>query len=897
MIRIIRSIVGSAGLVIRRRARRDLPLLLAWTAIIAMVIVIAMAGPRYIQSTLDSAARQTVADHGAATDLVVRVKTGRPQNGVGYTAVRPRDLPALAAQIRDTLPPALETAYGSTTIRAVGPSTTIDASAVEPALVRNDRAVRVALLDTTLSSALQLDDGTLPDGAISSADAPIPVVVPAAAGIPTGTTIRLAPGAVVRVVGVVSRADRQAPAALWQDIPKLWSPDAPITLFAAPDAVEELSFLTETPFTATVRIAVKPSAFSSELIAGVISESRILEANSSTLAPSSGYVLTVRSTAPAALSHYAAEARTALAQLSMIVVGVLGAAVTVLILASRLLATRRVREVALERARGASLAGVAVRALGESVGVVAVAVAIAIAASALGTGAGKPPAPGSLVLGVVVVLIALVAVPLQTVLGALDGIRRIPANRQDRAAARSHRRAIRIAAEVSILTLAAGAVIAFLGRGLRRGGGVGIDPLVAAAPLLAALAVTIVVIRLYPIPVRALTRAVRDAPGVLGILAVVRAQRMAAVLPLFALTLAISLATSNAVLASTVAAGQDEASWQRVGADFRHDGPLPEDAATRVSESAGVIAATAVTVVPGVPIDFGSSRVIATVLAVDEDYADAVDALPPVAGVDTPSTASLRRLTGQSGEASPIPVVASKQLAELLATADARVNVGDEDVPVLLDGTFEGGPTGYRDGPFLYVSSTALGARLDAPLPANELLAFGPGAARAANDVGLHGTSRQQWLRDRRDSALTSGVQDATVIASVALAVFAAAALIATLVAGARDRTRTLGLLRTLGSRPRLGWWLAFADLAPIVIAALIGGLACGLGLTALITPALGLQSLTRGPFVPLVTVSPQAIVTIISAIVLLAAVAVVVETSIESRRRLGTALRVGDTV
>jgi len=888
--RILRSLLGFSVLVTRRRSRRDLPLLLAWTAIIAMVITIALAGPRYIESTLDSAARQIVADQGRATDVVVRVKTGQPQNGVGYTAVRPGDLPALAAQIRDTLPPALAATYGSTTISALGPSTVIDSSAVEPVLTQNTRAVRVAMLDSPHSAALRLERGALPDVTNASDNAPVPVAVPSAAGVPIGTTIRIGPDTVVLVVGIVSSADRPGDAALWHDIPKLWSPEAPITLLARPDGVERLSSLLEAPFTATVRIALKPSAFTSELVAPVISQSRVLEANSSTLAPSSGYVLTVRSTAPGALSQFAAEARTALAQLSVIVTGLLGVAVIVLILASRLVTSRRAREIALERARGASLAAIAVRTLGESIVVVAIAWALA-------AWAGPPSAPASAALVAAVAVIALLAVPVQTVLGARDNIRRTPANRGDRAAIVSHRRAMRIAAEVIVILLAAGAFVAFLGRGLRRGGSAGIDPLLSAAPLLAALAVTIVVIRLYPLPLRALARAVRGAPGVLGILAIVRAQRAAALLPLFALTLALSLATSNAVLASTVAVGQDEASWQRVGADFRREGIVPVGAVSRMAASAGVTAVTAASVVPGIAIDFGSSRVIATLLAVDEGYPDAVDALPPVAGLATAPTDGLRRLTEQSSPSGAVDVVASKALARLLADSDARVSVNDEDVPVRLVGTFDGGPTGYHEGPFLYVDSASLGARLDEPVRPNELLAFGPGADRAADTVGLQGISRQQWLQDRRNSALTAGVQGATTIASVGLAFFAIAALMATLVAGARDRTRTLGLLRTLGSRPRLGWWLALADVAPIVVAAIIGGIACGLVLTAVITPSLGLQALTRGPFVPLVTVQPMAILTIIGGMIALTAIALVVETSIESRRRLGAALRVGDSV
>jgi putative ABC transport system permease protein len=122
-------------------------------------------------------------------------------------------------------------------------------------------------------------------------------------------------------------------------------------------------------------------------------------------------------------------------------------------------------------------------------------------------------------------------------------------------------------------------------------------------------------------------------------------------------------------------------------------------------------------------------------------------------------------------------------------------------------------------------------------------------------------------------------------------------ALIATALAGARDRGRSLSLLRTLGMRAGLGWWLALAELLPVVVASLIGGIVAGVGMLVLLEPSLGLQVLAGGESNPPTVISPGLIIGLVIAAIVLLVVAIVAETLAYRRDQLSEVLRVGESV
>jgi putative ABC transport system permease protein len=132
------------------------------------------------------------------------------------------------------------------------------------------------------------------------------------------------------------------------------------------------------------------------------------------------------------------------------------------------------------------------------------------------------------------------------------------------------------------------------------------------------------------------------------------------------------------------------------------------------------------------------------------------------------------------------------------------------------------------------------------------------------------------------------------VVAAVAL--LAALALVTTVASGGRSRSRSLSLLRTLGVPRRFGWVLALAELAPLVVAALLGGAAAGAGILVVVGPALGLRILAGGVGEPALHLDIWTVVSVIAGCLALAAVAIVVDIVAHRRDRPGEVLRVGET-
>jgi putative ABC transport system permease protein len=157
--------------------------------------------------------------------------------------------------------------------------------------------------------------------------------------------------------------------------------------------------------------------------------------------------------------------------------------------------------------------------------------------------------------------------------------------------------------------------------------------------------------------------------------------------------------------------------------------------------------------------------------------------------------------------------------------------------------------------------------------------------------------TRSTWLAERRDLALIAGVESAMLFAVVAVGLLSIVALVATVVAGARARGRALSLLRTLGMSPRLGWWLALAELAPLVLAAVIGGIVAGITVVLALAPSIGLDVLAGGTQVPDASFSPTVFIGLAGAALLLLLLGTLADVLVHRRDKLSEVLRVGETV
>jgi len=97
----------------------------------------------------------------------------------------------------------------------------------------------------------------------------------------------------------------------------------------------------------------------------------------------------------------------------------------------------------------------------------------------------------------------------------------------------------------------------------------GINLYLAATPVLVAIPVVLIVLRLYPLAVRGLLGLSSRRAGATGFVALAGAARssLTGVLPAFALVLALSLATFAGMVSQAITRGEVAASWQATGAD------------------------------------------------------------------------------------------------------------------------------------------------------------------------------------------------------------------------------------------------------------------------------------------------------------------------------------------
>ncbi|WP_344003561.1 ABC transporter permease, partial [Streptomyces thermocarboxydovorans] len=421
---------------------------------------------------------------------------------------------------------------------------------------------------------------------------------------------------------------------------------------------------------------------------------------------------------------------------------------------------------------------------------------------------------------------------------------RVHTGRQDATTARPSRR--RTVAELTLLTLAVGAVVALRTRGTSGGPDASGDQLVSLAPVLVAVIASFVLVRLYPLPLRGLARPAGRLRGVAGPLSLARAGRASgsAVLPLLALLTALTTAAFGGSVLSGVAEARERADLLAVGADDRVESlhALPAAVTDRVRR------------VPGV------ERVTAAAISYNARPLDG-ERTVPVAGVDPAGYAALARHTGvgpfdhralrapgTSGEKTPVPALASPDVAERYGTRPFLVRMEDGSAVTVRITQVRDRTPAVAGEAFLVVDRSALSARA---ARTTALLATGtPGAAALRRAAGT-GPTVQIRAEERAgyvDSPLQSGAERVYTAAVAAGAGYAVLALLLTLVRAAPERAALLGRLRTMGLTRAQGRRLLVLESLPQTLLAALGGtltawatirlLAPGIDLTAVAVPS-----------------------------------------------------------
>ncbi|MFF9123231.1 ABC transporter permease [Streptomyces sp. NPDC014889] len=520
-------------------------------------------------------------------------------------------------------------------------------------------------------------------------------------------------------------------------------------------------------------------------------------------------------------------------------------AAVVLLMAGGLAADRRRLELTLLRARGASLPGLAGRLLAETAVVAVPAGALGLGAALLAVPEGRP---GYAVLAAAVVtVVACAALPVRAVIA--HRAVRVHGPREDTVSVRPSQR--RTVAELTLLVIAAAAVEA-----LRRYGVAGSaqdagasdgsgGQLVSLAPVLVGVIAALVLVRLYPWPLRWLTRPAGRLRGVVGHLSLARAGRTSvpAVLPLLALLTALTTAAFGGSVLAGVAGARDHAALLAVGADARVEGtePLPDGLSDRVRRTPGVRTLTEV--------------------SMDYQAKTETNARISVAGVDPAAYASLAGRTGlgafpeeqlrrqAAGSGGALPALASPSVAEKYGTRPIPLELGDgTEVSIRIAVVRDRTPAVIGTN-FLVVDRAGLSrekARTSMLLLTGDHLEAGALRRAAGTDASV--TTRAAERTQYVDSPLQSGAERIYTVAVAAGAGYAVLALLLALLRAAPERAALLARLRTMGLTRAQGRRLLVLESLPQALLAAAGGALTGWATVLLLSPGIDLTAVALPP-------------------------------------------------
>ncbi|MPY58359.1 ABC transporter permease [Streptomyces spongiae] len=532
-------------------------------------------------------------------------------------------------------------------------------------------------------------------------------------------------------------------------------------------------------------------------------------------------------------------------------------AAVVLLMAGGLAADRRRTELALLRARGGSLRGVTGRLVAETavVAVPAGAVGLLLALLAVPTTRHAYAVAAA----ATVTLLACAALPLRA--AARHAVVRVHGAREDLTSVRPSRR--RTVAEVTLLVLALGAVVALRRRGTGGSGasdagisgasgasdasGASADQLVSLAPVLVGVIAALVLVRLYPLPLRGLARRMGRLRGAVGHLSLARAGRtpVSAVLPLLALLTALTTAAFGGSVLAGIADVRDRAALSATGADARIESPRPLPAALpgQIRRSPGVREVSPVNIAYNV---------------IPNDGAEPVT----LVGVDRGSYASLARRTALgafpaatlkpsgSSRSDVLPALASPSLSDRFGSGPFSVRLEDGNLVTLRISLVRETTPAAPGADFLVVDRSGLpglsGSAAGAARPTT-LLVTGSHLDAAAlrtlagenADVRLRSEARARYV----DSPLQSGAERVYTAAVAAGAGYAALALLLTLIRSAPERAALLARLRTMGLTRAQGRRLLILESLPQALLAALGGTLAGWAVVGLLSPGIDLTS------------------------------------------------------
>jgi putative ABC transport system permease protein len=599
--------------------------------------------------------------------------------------------------------------------------------------------------------------------------------------------------------------------------------------------------------------------------------------------------LSFRSGLPEVIDRAIGKVTAASSLLALSVSGLLGVLLAVFALGVQSVVTRRRPALALASARGAGelqlrgamvLEGLLLSLPGSAVAVAAAALLIP---DRVGIEAWVLPAA--------------VALAPPVLFATMTSGRDLRAPRSDlRFRARSQSRWI---AEVAVVALAALSLFLLGRRGLvESSDAVGIDPLLAATPLLLAAAVCIGVLRLYPLPLLGVQRGLRRRRGAAGVLGAARAIRDPSLgFPAaLALVVGITIVVFSSVMSTTLRSGLEQAAQDEVGADIQVKAQALGPAVVAAVEGIdGVDSAVAIAVQNGVPLEIGPDQT--EVFLVLADTVTLHAARPDIPRLDT-------EVDGR------IPLLISTDWADRIEDGDLTlagrpaIEVGvqpPDALPgasrhwALIDSSFAGGLVldGALTEPLRMIVrlDDGVGSGAVAPAVLETVTGLQPEQYRGLVTV----TDIDTELASARAAPTVSGLETALLIAAIVSLLLTMLAVVLGSVAAATSRNRTVGVLRILGMSARQLRVLAAWELAPVAITAVVIGTALGLALPWIVTGVLDLRPFVGGRFPPTPAIDPVWVGAAVAGFVVVVVIAGLIAAALGRRFAPAGTLKMGE--
>jgi FtsX-like permease family len=675
-------------------------------------------------------------------------------------------------------------------------------------------------------------------------------------------------------------------------------PVASLTAFAPADAIPGLE-TSGLPFTHAWRYPVLPDRLDQGGLDELVQGLRLLDARFT--ATLGGEGVTLQTALLPLVDGYRAQRAASEAILTVAAMGPLALAAGAVVLAAVLLAARRRAALVLARSRGASARLLLLAELWEAVLMAGAASLLGLAAAVLIVPA--PPIVPSLLAAVAAgaaAIVALVGATWSTARRSLD-----QAERVDVAARRLSPR--RLVGELTLVAIAVVGALLLRQRGLGVGGDglpTRFDPFLAAVPPLIGLAVGIVTIRLYPVPVWALGRLAarrRDLVPVLGLRTVAR--YAATSLPLVVLVLAAAFGAFASVISTSLDRAQVGASWDEVGADYQIETVGAQQELPAGVDPASVPGVEAVApAVRGLHVSLrvgASQQVLGDVTAIDPDAYARVTAGSPLEPGWPPAL-----LAADAG--GPVPAIMSTRLAATASVAvgsSFKVTNGGRTITLRLVDTRAALPGLTAGTGFIVVPLASLQAALGGPaLRPNVIWVRAPAEAgqplaaaleKAAATVGIE--SRYATYDSLHDQPLVAAVTIGFLLALLVSAAYTGLTIVGALVLSGARRSRDLALLGTLGVDRRQAAGLTVVEHGPPILLSLLPGLALGIAVADLLLPSLGLGAFVSSNEPVGLIVDWPALAAVAGGLAALAVAAIVAGTWLSRRTVVMNALRMGD--